>query len=136
MLSDGIMTEDEWQNFQKMAEDRSEKVNEYLSKFADSYGVSMDSDTSDLTGLQRGIQSITEETANALQALLNSIRFFVADNNTQLKIIAGSYNTEDTPNPMLAQLKVIAAQTTAIRNLLDSVTFVHPRGGRGFKVVI
>ena len=136
MLSDGIMTEDEWQNFQKMAENRNEMVNEYLSKFADRYGVPMDSDESDLTGLQRGIQSITEETANALQALLNSIRFFVADNNTQLKIIAGSYNTEDTPNPMLAQLKVIAAQTTAIRNLLDSVTFVHPRGGRGFKVVI
>ena len=136
MLSDGIMTEDEWNNIQKMSDSTNEKLNEYLSKFADRYGVLMDSDEADLTGLQRGIQSITEETANALQALLNSIRFFVADNNTQLKIIAGSYNTEDTPNPMLAQLKVIAAQTTAIRNLLDSVTFVHPRGGRGFKVVI
>lgn len=136
MLSDGIMTEDEWQNIQKMSDSTNEKLNEYLSKFADAYGVSMDSDTSDLTGLQRGIQGVTEATAQVIEACLNSIRFFVADNNTQLKIIAGSYNTEDTPNPMLAQLKVIAAQTTAIRNLLDSVTFVHPRGGRGFKVVI
>lgn len=136
MLSDGIMTEDEWQNIQKMSDSTNEKLNEYLSKFADRYGVLMDSDTSDLTGLQRGIQGVTEATSQVIEALLNSIRFFVADNNTQLKIIAGSYNTEDTPNPMLAQLKVIAAQTTAIRNLLDSVTFVHPRGGRGFKVVI
>lgn len=122
MLSDGIMTEDEWQNFQKMAEDRSEKVNEYLSQFADAYGVSMDSDTSDLTGLQRGIQGLSESTAQVIEAYMASVRFYVADSNTKLtQLVNQVLGGENTPNPMLSELRTQTEMVRAIRDMFSSV---------------
>lgn len=89
-----------------------------------------------LTGLQKGIQGITESTAEIIASYLNSIRFFVADTNSKIteymKILSGD---NESTNPMLSYLKVISKQTTAIYALLGSVTKNgHPSGGYGLKV--
>ena len=91
----------------------------------------------EMSGLQRGIQGVTEETAQIIEAYLNSIRFFVAEQNTYLSQIASSFSNTEVENPMVSQLKIIASQTTAINELLNSLTSGgHSMGGRGFRVFI
>lgn len=92
---------------------------------------------SELSGLQRGIQELTESTGQEIAAYLNSIRFFVAEQTTYLSQIASSFGNTDIENPMVGQLRIIASQTTAINELLNSLTSGgHSMGGRGFRVFI
>lgn len=74
-----------------------------------------------LEGLQASLQGMTEETADILAAYLNSVRFYVADNNQLLQNLYNVMAIDNDANPMLQQLKIIAAQTTAIHNVFDSV---------------
>lgn len=92
---------------------------------------------SELSGLQRGIQELTESTGQEIAAYLNSIRFFVAEQTTYLSQIASSFGNTEIENPMVSQLRIIASQTTAINELLNSLTSGgHSMGGRGFRVFI
>lgn len=89
-----------------------------------------------LSGLQRGIMGITAEQADILASYWNSTRFFVSNidrNLAELKEhMMGGASSE---NPMLSQLKVIAAQTTAIYTLLNGLTRGgHRLGGMGLKI--
>ena len=89
----------------------------------------------DMSGLQRGIQGITESQADILAAYLNSVRFYVAEQNTLLQNIATSLGASNADNPMVEQLKIIASQTTAINNLLQGCTRGgHRLGGIGLKI--
>ena len=81
--------------------------------------------TSELSGLQRGIQSVTEETAQALEALLNSTRFFVADSNAKLTLLVDSFTNPESANPMLSELR---SQTDLIRTIRDMFSSVIGRG--------
>lgn len=91
-----------------------------------------------LSGLEQEIGSMSEETAQILAAYLNSIRFFVSENNAVLKQLRDyAMGNEDTTNPMLAQLRIIAQQTAAINSLLNSVTQSgHPKGQSGIRVFV
>lgn len=100
-------------------------------------GVDLTGGNSELSGLQRGISGITEQQADILAAYLNSIRFFVSDNNTYLSRIAESLGNTEIENPMVGQLRIIAAQTSAINSLLQGlVRGGHTLGGSGLKVFI
>ena len=89
----------------------------------------------EMSGLQRGIQSITEDTAQILESYLASVRFYVAEQNTLLQNIAASLGASTIENPMVEQLKIIASQTTAINSLLQSCTKGgHRLGGMGLKI--
>lgn len=95
------------------------------------------SGSGELSGLQRGIQGVTEETAQIIEAYLNSIRFFVAEQNTYLSQIVATFGNTEVENPMVEQLRIIAAQTSAINSLLQGlVRGGHSLGGTGLKVFI
>ena len=99
--------------------------------------VNLYGDAGDLTGLQKGIQGITETQAEEISAYLNSIRFFISQqNDTLLNLAQRVLSVNDAENPIVAQLRIIATQTTAINELLNSLTTPFSGGGRGFKVVI
>ena len=102
----------------------------YLGAIMDNVG------SGSLSGLEEGIAGASEETVQVVAAYLNSIRFFVAENNAVLKQLRDYQLGEtDAANPMLAQLRIIAQQTGAIRTLLDSVTQAgHPNGLSGIRV--
>ena len=101
-------------------------------------GIDLGGGTSgELSGLQRGIQGVTEETAQIIEAYLNSIRFFVSEQTTYLSQIASSFGNTEVENPMVEQLRIIAAQTSAINSLLQGlVRGGHSLGGSGLKVFI
>lgn len=97
----------------------------------------MASSYDELSGLQKGIQGITEETAQALEALLNSVRYYTADSNMQLRNIYAilSGTSDIATNPMLAELRSQTQMMTAINRLLNSVVKAgHPEGGSGIRV--
>ncbi len=89
----------------------------------------------EMSGLQRSIHSLSEETGQILESYLNSVRFYVAEQNTLLQNIAASLGASNVDNPMVEQLKIIASQTTAINNLLQGCTKGgHRLGGMGLKI--
>lgn len=107
----------------------SSNLDAFLSSLAEALKVSEMLGTTELAGLQAGISGITEDQADVLAAYMNSIRFFVADSNMQLKSLVAAQGIDtDVPNPMLAQLMNIAesvrqnaATTDAINDLLNRV---------------
>lgn len=111
-----------------------------LETFFSNFDMGLLNAEDNLTGLQRGLQQLTESTGTELASYLNSIRFIVSDSNAQLKLLVQantSAGTRNDDNPMISQLKVIAQQTSDINALLNSLTAPHPTlSGRGLKVVI
>lgn len=106
------ITKEEQEAINKAAEDAKEKANRLLLGIFEGMDFS---DADGLSGLQKGIQGITEQTAQVIEAYLNSVRMYVAtisaDTTSQLN------------------------EVKAIHRLLDSVTLGgHSRGGVGFKV--
>ena len=92
----------------------------------------------ELSGLQKGIQSASETTMQAVEAYLNSIRFFVSDSNSKLTQIADFViGNNEGANPILSELKTQTELVRGISTLLNSLTSPHPTlSGRGLKVII
>ena len=101
-------------------------------------GIDLTSGDSNLSGLARGIQGITEEQADILAAYWNSCRFFLSNIDMTLTNLANHVmGTANVESPMVTQLKIIAQQTSAINTLLQSVSRGgHTMGGVGLKVFI
>lgn len=117
-------------------------LNDFLTGLFDVWGLSPRS-SSTLSQLQQGIQSLTESTGQALESLLNSIRFFVAQQSTDVAAIrqllaAGSSlsTTTDTNTPMLKELQAQTNYLSKMYSLWSSVikSGGHPKAGAGIKV--
>lgn len=82
-----------------------------------------------LEGLQKGISSLSEETGQALAALLESVRMFVSNSN---EVLHNIYNTLIMPteeNPFLAELRLQTEQLRLMYNLWNGV--IKNQGGSG-----
>ena len=79
-----------------------------------------DTGAGDLSELQKGIQNITEAQAAAIEAYLNSIRFFVSDIDSKMQSIDLKIDSIDIL-PIVGELKAQTAIVTTIRDMLDSV---------------
>ena len=136
--NDFKLDESELSNIDQLSQKAKEEMNLFLQQWYDRWGDFMtQGEQSELSGLQRGIQELTESTGQEIAAYLNSIRFFVAEQTTYLSQIAASFGNTEVENPMVGQLRIIASQTTAINELLNSLTSGgHSMGGRGFRVFI
>lgn len=96
-------------------------VFEDMNAFFESMGISLTGTTSNLSGLAAGIQGVTEETAQILEALLNSMRYYVADTNEQLRQIFVTMTNPNEENPFLKELKNQTKYLASIDKRLDSV---------------
>ena len=109
------------------------QLSEALEQLAGSWGLE---GQGGLSGLAAGIQGMTEEQANILEAYWNSVRGYTASIDMNVARIAdilgvGGVNT----NPLLAQMVLVANNTNGIHTLLQSVTTSgHGLGGYGIKV--
>lgn len=96
-----------------------------------------------LSALQQGIQGITETTAEALEALLNSIRFFVSQQTTDITAIRNlldarySLESQAETNPMLIELKAQTGYLEIISDRIDRVFAPNSNSrGAGLRVFI
>lgn len=116
------LTKEELANIQKMGESALAGLNEDLLALMETLGYKPSGGgTAELSALQQGIQAMSEETAGELQALLNSIRFFVSQQTTDISAIRtlldARYSLESEysdANPMLVELR---AQTEYLEQL-------------------
>lgn len=123
----------EIQNVREMAAAIFPDLSLALEDLAGMFGVGGEGS---LSGLAAGIQGMTEEQANILEAYWNSVRMYTASIDMNVSRIAemlGAGGAES--NPMLQQMSLIAANVQATHQLLQSVTKSgHSQGGYGIKV--
>lgn len=118
----GEITSQEMNNLRRMAEETSVGLNEVLTTLAETLGGFGTGTSSELEGLSKSIQGVTEVTAQALEAILNSMRLYVIDSNKRLTDIAERVlNFENPQNPILAELKQQTEYIEDIRTFLNSV---------------
>lgn len=96
-----------------------------------------------LSALTQSIQGITETTAEALEALLNSIRFFVNQQTTDITAIRNllearySLESQAETNPMLIELKAQTGYLEIISDRIDRVFAPNSNSrGAGLRVFI
>ena len=144
--NDGVFDEKEFAETMELAKQIFPDFNEKMKQTIEEMGMTdWAGKNAELGSLSAGIKGISESQADTIAAYLNSLRFYVADSNTQLKALVAAQGIDtDTPNPMLSQLmlvvnhtKTTADNTTAIKDMLDAMTTSAQRmGGRGIKVVM
>ncbi len=134
MLADATFTSSEAEALQNKIDTVMPQLNEFWKSLAGSFDLEGLKEGDTMSGLQRGIQSVTEETALALEALLNSVRYFTSDSNMQLKNILTALTAPTPENPYLLELKAQTEQLKAMNNLWNSLTKVSSGKGRVLKV--
>lgn len=118
---DGTITGAELNAITQLAEDTFPELNEKLKQFFSSLGMFGEQAEGELDGLQKGIQGVTEQTAEIIAAYMNSIRYYVIDNNTKLgQLAVVLQDNTGLVNPMLAELRSIATRADDIYTLLNS----------------
>jgi hypothetical protein len=105
------------------AANASEELNEYLKTLAGVFGITQEGENT-LSELQQGIENITEPQAAAIEAYLNSIRFYVASQDTKLNelvtIIREQYSSGS--NPILTVVKEIRDSLNQLTQRFLAVT--------------
>ena len=101
---------------------------------------------SNLSALQQGIQAVTENTAQTLESLLGSMRYYLATQQADVRIIrdtlierlgasVGAVLQDANNNPVLVELRLQTTLLTDIRDTLSScVKSGHSQGNKGIKV--
>lgn len=107
--------------FTEVAMPQMDSALEDMNAFWERLGINWTGTTSNLSGLAAGIQGVTEETAQILEALLNSMRYYVADTNEQLRQIFVTMTNPNEENPFLKELKNQTKYLASIDKRLDSV---------------
>lgn len=139
------VTKKELEGIKELKDKNLALFNEYAKNLMDVLNVKP-AGSSNISALQQGIQSVTESTAQALESILNSLRYYVATQQADIRIIrdtlleklGNSINaiTQDTSNsPVLIELRLQTTILTDIRDTLSScVKGGHKQGRNGIKV--
>lgn len=135
MLEDSTFTPEESRKLKEQIDKVMPQLNEFWEGIAQGFDLGKDSKDS-MTGLQKGIQGVTEETAEVLASITESIRFFSADSNTQLKNILAVLTNPTAENPYLSELRIQTEQLRAINGLWGSITKNSTGKGKVLKVEI
>lgn len=127
-----------WQELQEINEFKDlllTEANDEMKALAGIWGLGGEGS---LSGLAAGIQGMTEEQANILEAYWNSVRMYTANidiNVARIAEILGGGG--DMSNPQLTYLESIARNTGAIYSFLQSVAKSgHAESGMGIKVFV
>ena len=136
------LTKKEKEAIMRLKESGLSAFDQLAKDLADAMGISP-SASSTLSKLQQGISSITETQASAIEGLLNSMRFFLARQSTDVSAIraimeAAGNITDSTGGSTLEELRSQTSLLRDIRTILQGVikSSGHPKFGAGIKVFI
>lgn len=140
------LTKEELANIQALGESALKGLNEDLLALMETLGYKGTSvgQKSELSALQQGIQGVSETTAEALEALLNSIRFFVNQQTTDIAairvLLEASYSLESQSgesNPMIVELRAQTRYLEILSDRIDRVFAPSPNSkGPALRVVM
>lgn len=122
-----VMTKEELDAWKRLYKENSEAFDEKAKAYMEALGITGGTNKEGLDGLTKGIQGVTEDTAEVVAAITESIRFFVADTNVllhnfELHLVA----PDDMVNPWYEQIK---SQTNYLRQIRDSIESVVTTAG-------
>lgn len=126
---DTVFTKDEAEEYAARVQDTfgavDEKLEGYLGAMEEFVG---QFDTGELSGLQKGIQGITEDQAEVLASYWNSCRFLIANIDMTLTNVASkAFGDSNGSNSILGELKRQTEILNNISKMLNSV--IHSAGG-------
>lgn len=136
------ITESEIAQMQQLGKTQLKSFDEYAKALMKVLGIKP-SGTNELSKLQQGIQSLSESTGQALESLLNSIRFFVAQQTTDVSAILTLLRQSSSidistygDTPMLTELQT---QTSVLKSINEKFEKIikhngHPKQGAGVKI--
>lgn len=131
------LTKDELANINAIADTALAGLNDDLLALMETLGYKGKGKTAELSALTQAVQSVTETTAEELAALLNSVRFFVSQQTTDISAIRAlldaRYGLEaeySDSNPMLVELRAQTGYLEILSDRIDRVftTNVNSRG--------
>lgn len=140
------VTANELAEIKKMKDQNLEAYNEYLKKMFEMLGVNP-TGTSNISSLQQGIQSVTEATAQALESIINSIRYYLATQQADVRVIKdtllqrlGSLASQSGGSSNNIMVSLMQQQVGYLRQVCDNWSSVmklgHSKGGAGLKVFL
>ena len=144
--NDGLeVTSGELKKLQELKNTNLQAFNEYANTLMKVLGVTSKG-ASNLSNLQQGIQSVSEATASALESIINSIRYFVAQQQSdvaairnileaRLGAVTAQGESGGSSNQMIALME---QQVGYLHEICDNWSSVlkggHKQGGKGIKV--
>lgn len=144
--NDGLeVTSGELKKLQELKDTNLQAFNEYANTLMKVLGVTSKG-ASNLSNLQQGIQSVSEATAQSLESIINSIRYFLAQQQSDvaairniLEVRLGAVTAQGesggSSNQMIALME---QQAGYLHEICDNWSSVlkggHKQGGKGIKV--
>ena len=121
-LEDGKLTPEDVDEIGKLRDQSVAQINEVLTQLMDGLGITASGIRSELDGLSKSKIELTEDTGQAIEAILNSarqyvIRIYEIINQMYERMSNINYNT----NPVLIELKAQTRHIEDIKNMLNSV---------------
>ena len=138
------LTRNELDNIKSIGESAIAGLNEDLKALMETLGIQGGSQTAELSALTQSIQGLSEATAEELAALLGSIRFFVAQQTSDVTAIKNLLEAryalesqEGNTNPMLVELRAQTNYLEVISDRIDRVFATSSNSkGAGLRVFI
>lgn len=140
------LTKNELAKIKELGGETMKELDDTLSSLMSTLDFKGKNSSSTLSNLQQGIQSVTESTAQALESIINSMRYYLATQQADVRIIRdtlierlnvsmANVSQDGNNSPMLVELRLQTTVLTEIRNTLSScVKSGHRLGRSGIKV--
>lgn len=117
-LKDGVLDATDVSIIDRLEEDTKAKLQEFFEYMNSKYNLT-DAGESELSGLSKGVQGITETQADILAAYWNAVRFDVSAIRQRFDDFMAMQGMGDEVNPVENHLKTISMNTTAMLRLLE-----------------
>lgn len=140
------LTKNELAKIKELGGETMKELDDTLSSLMSTLDFKGKNSSSTLSNLQQGIQSVTESTAQALESIINSMRYYLATQQADVRIIRdtlierlnvsmANVSQDGNNSPMLVELRLQTTVLTEIRDTLSScVKSGHRLGRSGIKV--
>lgn len=140
------LTKNELAKIKELGGETMKELDDTLSSLMSTLDFKGKNSSSTLSNLQQGIQSVTESTAQALESIINSMRYYLATQQADVRIIRdtlierlnvsmANVSQDGNNSPMLVELRLQTTVLTEIRDTLSSCVMSGHRLGRsGIKV--
>lgn len=115
----------------------NQALEEYFKAMQDAgFDLTGEGEGDTLTGLSKSISGLSEQQADALAALCESIRFFTSDSNAVLHSIYNFLLAPPAESPLMQEMRVQTTHLSSIDSLLGSVIKNSSGKGRIMRVEI
>lgn len=142
-LDDGLISDAEMSTMDSLEKETKENLDNFYKRMNEKYDLSTLSTDAELSGLQKGIQGITEDQADILSAYWNAVRFDVSVIRQKFEAYVDMQGGSGDNNPIATQLKTIASNTgstvtklAAIIKMLEDVTGTSGGTGLGIRTYL